>query len=48
MSCEMKEKDWKLLEQTDADSKLGLLLLNETKYEEEHPEWYDGPCFCQL
>jgi hypothetical protein len=23
-------------------------LLKRTRYEEEHPDWYDGPCECQM
>lgn len=44
----MIKEEWKELEETDAELGRGKALLDKTEYELEHPEWYDGPCLCQL
>ena len=36
--------NWITLEQEDRYHEL----LEMTEHEDEHPEWYDGPCICLL
>ena len=41
----MTEQEWKQLEE---DGEENGHLLEMTMQETEHPEWYNGPCFCWL
>jgi len=43
----MTEEEWKILEVTTNGEKYNELLW-KTRDEEEHPEWYNGPCACTL
>lgn len=43
----MTEEEWKLLLATE-DLKIERELMAKTRLEDEHPEWYDGPCDCSL
>lgn len=47
----MTEQEWKrleLLDQKQEDGKEFDKLMAQTKKEDEHPEWYNGPCMCSL
>ena len=43
----MTEKEWIELE-SEAVGKRELELINKTEKEDEHPDWYDGPCACRF
>ena len=43
----MTEEEWKTLE-TTTNGEIYNKLLWKTREEEEHPEWYNGPCACAL
>lgn len=45
---EMKDSEWKELENGPIDTKREGDLLRKTRYVEEHPDDYNGPCECQL
>ena len=45
------EEEWKQfearLEEADTEEEFNTLVAM-TREQEEHPEWYDSPCLCQL
>lgn len=43
-----KNFDWKKLADMPSGTEEYEKLLELTKYEDEHPEWYDHECYCQL
>jgi len=44
----MLKGEWKKLETLpETDSSYGALL-RKTETEDEHPDWYQGPCLCRL
>lgn len=43
----MTAEDWNELESLDPDSIRAEELLKKTEDEREHPEWYEGACFCR-
>lgn len=50
----MKNQEWLKLERMAKHGDilpargLGSTLLRKTETQDEHPEWYTGPCFCRL
>lgn len=44
----MTHREWKDLETMKKGDFDYEHLLEKTSSEEEHPEWYNGPCMCEL
>lgn len=44
----MTLQDWARLEKLPEKSVTMQRLLRRTEFEDEHPEIYNGPCFCRL
>lgn len=42
----LDDNEWLILD--EQGEKLRPDLLERTEHNEEHPDWYDGPCYCQL
>ena len=48
MGEELTDAEWKELETEGPETVHGKELLQRTWTEDEHPEWFEGPCFCAL